>query len=134
MVWQKELQAKLKSTTSSTKGARSCTAHSLPLLQGSSSRRVHTLKTTTEIVQVAADQYLIYSRGIYHFTSVFQLSNYFISGQGTFKALADISSSNIDDTYYNGPTFSLRTQTLIPVNIDIDWDEYILNAWLFVQD
>jgi hypothetical protein len=91
MVQQKELQAELKSITSSTKGARSRTAPSLPLLQGSPSGRVRTLKTT-EIARVVADPYPIYSRGIYYFTSVFQPSNYFISGQGTFKALNYITA------------------------------------------
>ena len=133
MIRQKELQAELESTTSSTKGAKSRTVHSPPLLQGSSSGRVRTSKTT-EIARVAADPYPIYSRGIYHFTSVFQLSNYFISGQGTFEALDDITSLNIDDTYYNGPAFSLGTQIPIPVNVNIDWDGYVLNAQLFVRD
>ena len=133
MVRQKELQAELESTTSPTQGARSRTAPSLPLLQGSSSGRVRTLKAT-EIARVAVDPYPIYSRGIYYFTSVFQLSNYFISGWGTFEALNDITSSNIDDTYYNGPAFSLRTQTPILVNVNIYWDGYALNAWLFIQD
>jgi hypothetical protein len=109
MLRQKELQVELGSITSSTGWGFGATAQSLPLLWGSSSGRVHILKTT-EIARLAADPYPIYSRGIYYFTDVFQLSNYFISGQGTLEALSDITSSNINDTYFNEPAFSLGTQ------------------------
>ena len=109
MLQQKELQVELRSTTSSIGWGFRATAQSLPLLWGSSSGRVHILKTT-EIARLAVDLYLIYSRGIYYFTDVFQLSNYFILGQGTFKALSDITSLNINDTHFNGPAFSLGTQ------------------------
>jgi hypothetical protein len=64
MLQQKGLQAELESTTSSAKGAKSRAAPSLPLLQGSSSGRVHTTKMT-EIARVAADPYPIHTRGTY---------------------------------------------------------------------
>jgi hypothetical protein len=123
MLRQKELQVELTSAASTAKGAKSRAVPSLPLLQGSSSGRVRTTKTT-EIARVATDPYPIHARGTY-ITSLRSFNKLiaFTLDRGAFEALDNITSSNTDHTYL-GPAFSNGAQTPIPAKMLIGTGQY----------